>query len=318
MGKWFKRNKKRVTTGLIALILVLFTAYTQSSEGNGSFFENLTEELGVSHYFEKEPESVALADEDFYQELADLEYDPELYPNNFVEIESEGLTDTQWDMIEEFGSQEIWEDYQVDTDGRPRQATAYITKESLPSGDRPSFASSTHLGGELVDGYYAPEKETWTSDTRNDNGNVISQNAEMQLIGYRGWLYNKSHLIAYSLGGGMLPENLILGTRAQNVGNSGNNGGQASIEVPTREALNENPDAEIFYQVIPVYKENDDVMPVGVYSKAYSVNDDGETLDYATYNFNNQEGIKLDYKTGIWEITDDRVEVIKTNVNYGD
>lgn len=284
-------------------------ALPKKPESNGSFFSGL---FGGS-----KNDSFTVADDDFLLELAQLEYDPELYPNNFIEIDGkEGLTKDQKKMIEEFSDQPIWTDYQVDGQGRPVQATAYITHDSLPTEDRPSFSSSTRVGGELVDGYYDHENETWRSLTRNENGNVISQNAEMQLIGYRGWLYNKSHLIAWSLGGNMLPENLVLGTRAQNVGNFENKGGQASMEVPIREVMDNHPDVEIFYQVTPVYRESDDIVPVGVYSKAYSVNDDGQAIDYATYNFNNQEGIELDYKTGAWKIVDDRIEVIKTSVDY--
>lgn len=313
-----KRQKKQLFSAIAGMVLILFGAYTQSKDGQGGFVENVATEFGLGEWFEREPESIQLANDEFYQELATLEYDPELYPNNYVEIDNEGLTDDQLALIAQYEDQPIWTDYQVDSSGRPRQATAMITNDSRPTGDRPSFSSSTRVGGELVDGYYDQEKKTWVSKTRNDNGNVISQNAEMQLIGYRGWLYNKSHLIAYSLGGNMEPENLILGTRAQNVGNFNNNGGQASTEVPTRKALDENPDAKIFYQVTPIYREDTNIVPIGVFTVAYSVHDEGDTMNYATYNFNNQEGLTLDYDTGAWRITDNRIEVIKSSVDYGD
>ena len=53
-----KRRKKQLITGLIAFVAIAFGAYTQSNEGNGSFLDNLANELGVENIFQKEPESI--------------------------------------------------------------------------------------------------------------------------------------------------------------------------------------------------------------------------------------------------------------------
>jgi DNA-entry nuclease len=52
---------------------------------------------------------------------------------------------------------------------------------------------------------------------------------------YKGYLWNRSHLIADSLGGKAIRKNLITGTRMQNVGANDGTGGMAYTE---RKAVN--------------------------------------------------------------------------------
>lgn len=130
--------------------------------------------------------------------------------------------------------------------------------------------------------------------------NGRSQNKIAQLSGYRGYLYNKSHLLAYSLGGSMATSNVITGTRAQNVGtnSSSNPGGMADPETQTRNYLAAHPNDAVIYQAIPIYV-GQELVPRGVHVQAQSAVDPNG-LKINVYVFNNQPGVTLNYATGAW------------------
>lgn len=72
---------------------------------------------------------------------------------------------------------------------------------------------------------------------------------------YHGYLYNKSHLIAKSLGGEDSARNMVTGTRTQNVGdNDTTPGGMAYAETRARDWLKQHPHGTITYAAIPHYK----------------------------------------------------------------
>lgn len=112
---------------------------------------------------------------------------------------------------------------------------------------RPVFPKTTKVAGQYADGVYNKNLQQWFDRCPN--------NQMVQLNGYRGYLYNKSHLLAWSLGGDMQTHNVILGTRAQNVGtnNQRDPGGMAYTEALTRNYLNSHRDDAVAYQAIPVY-----------------------------------------------------------------
>ncbi len=73
---------------------------------------------------------------------------------------------------------------------------------------------------------------------------------------YSGWLWNRSHLLAHSLGGLDEEKNLITGTRQQNVGFGPNDGGMLALEKDVAHYLRINPDHEVIYVVTPSYGPN--------------------------------------------------------------
>ncbi len=248
---------------------------------------------------------------DTYDELLTLSksYTYDDYPKQYVEIDVEGLTAEQEALIDLYTEEDdmSFYEYEVDSIGRPVQATSVMNQGSLPTDERPSFAASTRAGGELIGGTYDSDKETWVTTLKGNPTN----NAILEFDYYRGYLYNKSHLIAWSLGGNMESENIILGTRSQNVGRDNNGtGGMAAIESEVRAFLREVSDVNVFYQAIPVY-EGEEIMPRGVYARAYSLEDGGESIDRAILTFNVQDGIEIDYSTGDWEIIDDNISVVE-------
>lgn len=211
---------------------------------------------------------------------------------NKTELSSEDKS-----ILKEKGEQYFWTDYQpLDDLGRAREVKALITSQSVKSHSskvrkRPQFDYDVHIAGEYQDGRYNPVKQNWKGEKSN--------NKILQLKGYRGYLYNKSHSLAWSLGGDMETHNLTLGTRAQNVGtNKGNQGGGMGYpETQIRNAMYDKPETKVYYDVSPVYKD-DELLPRGSHVRAYSVNDKGKTINLNVWIANKQKGVKINYQNG--------------------
>ena len=105
------------------------------------------------------------------------------------------------------------------------------------------------------------------------------------------YLYNRCHLIAYSLSDeDANKQNLITGTRYFNVQ------GMLPIENLVLEYMKKNKDNHVLYRVTPVFK-GENLLATGVEMEAYSVEDNGE-LSFNVFVYNIQPGAKLDYATG--------------------
>lgn len=112
---------------------------------------------------------------------------------------------------------------------------------------------------------------------------------------YHGYLFNRSHLLAKSLGGDDAAYNLVTGTRAQNVGdNRGQDGGMAYPEGLAREWLRDHPQGTVYYSATPVY-EGDELVPRSV---IVDVRSSDATLDLEVEVFNAAAGFEIDYATG--------------------
>lgn len=108
-----------------------------------------------------------------------------------------------------------------------------------------------------------------------------------------GYLYERCHLIAWSLAGENANEkNLITGTGYFNV-----DAMYQVCEEPVLSYLKANPDNHVLYRVTPVYSGND-LVARGVLIEAYSVEDNGTGICFCYYCFNVQPGITIDYATG--------------------
>lgn len=111
---------------------------------------------------------------------------------------------------------------------------------------------------------------------------------------YHGYLFNRSHLIAKSLGGTEVAENLVTGTRTQNVGANDGGGGMAYPEGLARAWLDKNPDGTVWYSSTPTYKGTE-VVPRSVIVDL--VSSDG-TLDLELEVYNTAQGYSIDYADG--------------------
>ena len=109
------------------------------------------------------------------------------------------------------------------------------------------------------------------------------------------YLYNRSHLIAYSLAGeNANPLNLITGTRFLN---------QETMQIFELKVLDYVRDTgnHVLYRVTPVF-EGDNLLASGVQMEAWSVEDEGKGICFNVYCYNVQPGIKIDYATGDSEV----------------
>ena len=113
---------------------------------------------------------------------------------------------------------------------------------------------------------------------------------------YHGYMWNRSHLLAKSLGGLEIKENLVCGTRMQNVGanRKGDKGGMAYPESLARDWLTSNPDGFVYYCATPRYREADLVCQNVVVDVLSS---DG-SLDCEVVVFNAAKGYEINYSDG--------------------
>ena len=109
---------------------------------------------------------------------------------------------------------------------------------------------------------------------------------------YNGYFYNRSHLIADSLGGRSYKYNVVTGTRQQNVGNNGN-GGMQYIEKKVVDYV-EKTKNNVYYSVEPYYEGNE-LVPRYVIVNAKS--DDG-VINEKVKVFNNASGYEINYADG--------------------
>ena len=110
---------------------------------------------------------------------------------------------------------------------------------------------------------------------------------------YSGWFWNRSHLLADSLGGHADRNNVITGTRMQNVGsnNSNNPGGMAYTETKARNWLYAHHDGTIYYSATPVYKDNE-LIPRSV---VVNIRTSDGSIDECVIVYNYAKGYEIDY-----------------------
>lgn len=111
---------------------------------------------------------------------------------------------------------------------------------------------------------------------------------------YHGFFWNRSHLLADSLGGAAARENLVTGTRTQNVGANDGEGGMAYEESRVRSWLAAHPDGTVYYAATPAYV-GDELVPRSVFVDVLT--SDG-TIDERVEVYNAAMGYDIDYRTG--------------------
>lgn len=117
---------------------------------------------------------------------------------------------------------------------------------------------------------------------------------------YSGWLWNRSHLLADSLGGEAVRENLVTGTRTQNVGSTQTggqySGGMAYPELTARDWLDAQFDEScpLYYAATPVY-EGDELIPRTVLVDVQSCD---QEVDMRVEVSNTALGFTIDYADG--------------------
>lgn len=186
---------------------------------------------------------------------------PEYIGDAYVELNDNNPLFTD----EEKKSTTAFEEYSdLDKLGRCGVAFANICPELMPTEERGEIGSVKPSGWHTVK---YPE--------------IIEDN----------YLFNRSHLIAYSLAGENANEkNLITGTRYLN---------QETMQIFELRVLDYVRDSgnHVLYRVTPVF-EADNLLASGVQMEAWSVEDSGKGICFNVFCYNVQPGIDIDYATG--------------------
>lgn len=159
---------------------------------------------------------------------------------------------------------------QLDSLGRCGVAYANICPEIMPTGEREA------IGQIKPSGWHTVKYE-----------GIVEGN----------YLYNRCHLIAYTLSGENANElNLITGTRYMNTQ------GMLPFENKVADYVKSTGN-HVLYRVTPVF-EGKNLVASGVIMEAYSVEDAGEGICFHVYVFNCQPGIEIDYSSGESRLSD--------------
>ena len=193
------------------------------------------------------------------QKKVDLSKIPEYNKKPYIEINNNKPNFTDEDM-----KRKTFEKYsELDMLGRCGVAFALVGKETMPTEPRGNIGSVKPSGWQvakydIVDGKY---------------------------------LYNRCHLIGYQLTAeNANKKNLITGTRYLNVD------GMLPFENQIAEYVKKK-NKHVLYRVTPIFKDKN-LVASGVQMEAMSVEDKGKSICFNVYVYNNQPGVKIDYKTG--------------------
>lgn len=181
-----------------------------------------------------------------------------------------------------------------------KPAPGEVAYEPLDSLDRPTGVAASLTGRD------GAEREDITFDPPGwENNTEVDIPALDDVEGskdYHGWFYNRSHMLADSLGGNAVPENMVTGTRTQNVGSTQvegqSAGGMAHTELIARDYIDSGKaaDCPLYYAAEPDYTGNE-LVPRTVTVDIRSC--DG-AIDERVEVANTANGFDIDYATGDW------------------
>lgn len=190
------------------------------------------------------------------------------------------------DMYEVLGKAEIDESkfsttYSYSHDDLDRTTTAYGLVNYKAVMDSKGWRADFEPNSEPSGWYKGKESNNKKVSVKLPTGKI-----------YNGYFYNRSHLIADSLGGRSYKYNVVTGTRQQNVGSNGN-GGMQYIEKKVVDYV-EKTKNNVYYSVEPYYEGNE-LVPRYVIVNAKS--DDG-VINEKVKVFNNASGYEINYADG--------------------
>lgn len=166
----------------------------------------------------------------------------------------------------------------LDSLGRTRTVTATVT-----------YAMVARSAGRRQE---IPEDQAPSGWGHNGPAHIALYNGRV----YNGYFWNRSHLLADSLGGQASRRNLITGTRTQNVGANDGSGGMAFTERRVVQYLNSHHQVTCFYRATPVYIGSE-LLPRAV---AVDVRTSDRALDMRVIVYNCAKGYTINYRTGTY------------------
>lgn len=183
----------------------------------------------------------------------------------------------------------------INADTAHPQGTPTFTSEEISRAQSGAFTEFSRLDylGRCGAALACLGQETLPTQPRKSISHVYPSGWDQRSYVFidEGVLYNRCHLIAFSLCGENDNEcDLITGTRAMNVD------GMEPLEEQTVRYI-ERTHNHVLYRVTPLFEEGE-LVARGVHMEAYSLEDDGAGLNFNVYCYNNQPGVVIDYVTG--------------------
>ena len=175
----------------------------------------------------------------------------------------------------------------VINDGKP-----YFTEDEYTTKSFESYSDLDALGRCGV-AYACVGRDLMPTDDRESISSVKPSGWQTAVYDHISgkYLYNRCHLIGFQLTGENANEkNLITGTRYLNIE------GMLPFENMVADYVKETGH-HVLYRVTPIF-EGDELVARGVLMEGYSVEDNGEGVNFCVYAYNNQPGVTIDYATG--------------------
>ena len=212
--------------------------------------------------------------------------------------QSDTLTHTTWDPLQSPNYYRVDGPAQASFDLEPGTAS-YAPLDSL---GRARGVSALVTYDMMMDGRERPRESlsdvSPTGWGHNQEVDIALPNGTV----YHGQLFNRSHLLAKSLGGDDEAHNLICATRTQNVGANvqGSDGGMAYSEGLARMWLEDHPEGTVYYAATPVY-EGDELVARSV---LVDIRTSDGSIDQRVEVYNAALGFEIDYATGEFAVTE--------------
>lgn len=168
-----------------------------------------------------------------------------------------------------------------------RTDTSFKTNEELDELGRTGIALSSMCAADMPD---------YERDSLDTDPSGWQQNSYPDIVP-GGWLLQRAHCRGFQyMGDQDNPKNLITGTQSFNIN------GMLPFENRTANHMRTEPAHHIMYRATPVYVGNE-LMPRAIILESDC--NQCDTYDYATFIFNRQPGITIDYSDGDnWANTD--------------
>lgn len=181
--------------------------------------------------------------------------------------------------------------------------TPYFTAEEIADAKAECFeyyAARDNLGRAIM-AFACVCNNTRPTDSRGDISSVKPtgwvQKTYDNVPG--GALYNRSHLIAWSLTDEDANwENLVTGTENMN------QKVMTQFENQILDYIKANNSNKVLYRVTPIYNGNN-LVCTGILLEAYSLDDNGDDILFCVFVYNVQPGISINYATGASQLGDE-------------
>lgn len=257
-------NRHNIKATLITIIILLMGFFLRQNEGVMEIITPLMSQISQQETA-SQGEDAVIQGEDWYESV------PEFKGTPYVEV-NHNVPFFKKDQLKRTDPFEYYSD--LDDLGRCGPAYANICEDLMPTEEREAIGKVKPSG--------------WVQKYHKVNGKSIP-------------LYNRSHLIAFSLAGENANEkNLVTGTDYMN------HDGMIPFETTVRDYIYDHPSRHVLYRVTPVFEGNELVCR-GVLMEAWSVEDNGYGVQFCVFCYNVQPDntigtkyklINIDYATG--------------------